>query len=148
MAIIKSKIDTTDKRFIANTESMRVLVEDLHEKIAFCSAGGSEKSRERHKARGKLLPRERIAQLVDDYNHFLEFSHLAAYDIYDNEIPSAGIITGIAKVHGQDVLIVANDATVDRKSTRLNSSHRCISYAVFCLKKKKQNIRSVSVVLR
>jgi len=112
MAIITSKINPAGEKFTENAESMRTLVEDLENKIALCSAGGSEKSRERHKARGKLLARDRINQLADSDEPFLEFSQMAAYDQYNNEIPSAGIVTGIAKVHCQDVLIVANDATV------------------------------------
>ena len=112
MPVIKTMIDDSTDEFKKNRDAMRFLVEDLSSKIKEVSAGGSPNSRKRHMARGKLLPRDRISKLVDDKSDFLEFSHLAAYEQYKNEIPSAGIITGMGKVHGQDVIIVANDATV------------------------------------
>ena len=67
---------------------------------------------EQHKERGKLLPRERIEELIDPDTPFLELSSLAAFELYDNQVPSAGIITGIGVIHGREVMIVANDATV------------------------------------
>jgi len=112
MAVIKTTLDDSSNEFKINSDAMRLLIEDLNSKITQVSAGGSPNSRKRHMARGKLLPRERVLKLVDNKTDFLEFSHLAAYDLYNNEIPSAGIITGIGKVHAQDVIIIANDATV------------------------------------
>jgi len=112
MAVIKSQIDSNAEIFRDNHLYMVRLVQELHSKIDLSSAGGSERAREKHTARGKLLPRQRITQLIDSKTEFLEFSHLAALGMYNNEVPSAGVITGIGKVHGQDVLIVANDATV------------------------------------
>jgi len=112
MPTIKSQIDTNTTQFHANVKNMRALVEDLKTELKSVFTGGSEKSREKHVARGKLLPRERIKLLIDKDTTFLEFSALAAHGIYDNQIPSAGIITGIGLIHGQETIIVANDATV------------------------------------
>ena len=112
MAVIKSQIDPSAENFQANHLYMLGLVQELHEKLEIAAAGGSARAREKHTARGKLLPRERIDQLIDNKSDFLEFSQLAAQGLYNNEVPSAGIITGIGKIHDQDVLVVANDATV------------------------------------
>ena len=88
------------------------LVDELRQRRAAVERGGPEKSRERHVARGKLLARERVDRLLDTGSPFLELAPLAAYDMYDGEAPSAGIITGIGLVHGRLVMVVANDATV------------------------------------
>lgn len=112
MAVINSKIDTSSSNFIDNSEHMISLLDDLNSKVATCTQGGSERAREKHVSRGKLLARDRIALLIDKGSEFLEFSPMAAYDCYDNGIPSAGIVTGIGQVHNQDVMLIANDATV------------------------------------
>jgi 3-methylcrotonyl-CoA carboxylase beta subunit len=91
---------------------MGELVADLRAKVGTISLGGGEPARERHVARGKLLPRERVRNLLDVGSPFLELSQLAAWDMYDNQVPSAGIITGIGRVSGRECMIVANDATV------------------------------------
>ena len=91
---------------------MRALVADLRGKLAQVARGGSEAARERHTSRGKLLPRERIDALLDPGAPFLELSPLAAHGMYDGDVPSAGIITGIGRVSGRECVIVANDATV------------------------------------
>ncbi len=91
---------------------MRALVDDLEKKIAKITRGGSEQARERHLSRGKLLPRERIDLLLDPDTPFLEFSQFAAFGMYGEDIPAAGIITGIGRVSGQECVIVCNDATV------------------------------------
>ncbi|MGX6509858.1 carboxyl transferase domain-containing protein [Rhodococcus sp. SJ-2] len=88
------------------------LVAGLRGKLAVASLGGSEKSRERHVARGKLLPRDRVDELLDTGSPFLELSPLAANGMYDDECPGAGVITGIGRVAGRECVIVANDATV------------------------------------
>ncbi|MCK0091615.1 methylcrotonoyl-CoA carboxylase [Rhodococcus sp. F64268] len=88
------------------------LVRELREKLAAAALGGSEKSRERHVARGKLLPRDRVDELLDTGSPFLELSPLAANGMYDDECPGAGVITGIGRVAGRECVIVANDATV------------------------------------
>lgn len=112
MSLIKSKVDTRSESYEKNRELMASLVADLHKKIDHISQGGGEKSRNKHLARGKLLPRDRIDHLIDPGSPFLEFSQLAADDVYEDNIPAAGIITGIGRVNGQECLIIANDATV------------------------------------
>ncbi|MGZ4555520.1 MAG: carboxyl transferase domain-containing protein, partial [Mycobacteriaceae bacterium] len=91
---------------------MAALVDDLRAQLATAALGGPEKSRERHVARGKLLPRERVDSLLDRGSPFLELSGLAAHGMYDDEAPGAGVITGIGRVSGRECVIVANDATV------------------------------------
>jgi len=98
--------------FEANEAAHRALSEELAERMARVARGGSEKSRERHVARGKLLPRERVDRLCDPGSPFLELAPLAAEDLYDNGAPGAGVIAGVARVHGREVMVVANDATV------------------------------------
>jgi len=110
--ILRSDIDTRSAEFAANTEAMRVLVADLRDKVASVARGGGETARQRHRARGKLLARERVAALIDPGSPFLELSQLAAYGLYGGEVPSAGIVTGIGRVSGRECVIVANDATV------------------------------------
>ena len=112
MPVFKTKIDLHSDDSQRNAERMRELVGDLKEKMKKISIGGSEEARGKHIERGKLLPRERVNLLLDSGSPFLEFSQLAAHDMYDNDVPSAGIITGIGRVSGKEVVIVANDATV------------------------------------
>lgn len=96
----------------ANRLEHKRLVEELGKKLARAALGGSEKSRERHIARGKLLPRDRVNELLDPGSPFLEIAALAADGIYDDECPGAGMIAGIGRVSGRECVIVANDATV------------------------------------
>lgn len=91
---------------------MRSLVDDLEQTVERIKQGGGEKYRQRHEERGKLLPRDRIERLLDDGTPFLEFSQLAALDVYEDDVPAAGIITGIGRVSGQECVVVCNDATV------------------------------------
>ncbi|MDP3494395.1 MAG: carboxyl transferase domain-containing protein, partial [Hyphomonadaceae bacterium] len=91
---------------------MQRLIAELEEKTAKAALGGPESSRTRHSARGKLLPRERVEQLVDPSSPFLELSPLAADGMYDGEAPASGVITGIGRVSGRECVIVANDATI------------------------------------
>ena len=112
MSTIESKIDSRSGDFRRNAELMGKLVADLREKVARIKSGGSSADRERHLGRGKLLPRDRIRVLLDVGSPFLELSQLAAWDLYDNEVPSAGVITGIGRINGQECMILANDATV------------------------------------
>ncbi|TWX69444.1 methylcrotonoyl-CoA carboxylase [Colwellia demingiae] len=112
MAKIISKINTRSQDFLDNAAHMQTQVNDLREKLGEIKLGGGERSRERHVGRGKLLPRDRVNALLDDGSAFLELSQLAAYQVYDDNVPSAGIITGIGRVAGQECVIVANDATV------------------------------------
>ncbi len=112
MPVIESKINTRSPEFAANAAAMQALVDDLHAHCERLAQGGGEAARQKHMARGKLLPRERVNQLLDPGTPFLEFSQLAAFDMYDNAAPAAGIITGIGRVKGQECVIVCNDATV------------------------------------
>ena len=112
MPVIKSGLSTRSEDFRANAEHMRGLVADLREKAGVIAKGGGEASRQRHVARGKLLPRDRIEALLDPGAGFLEVGQLAAFGMYDNDAPSAGIVTGIGRVRGHECMIVANDATV------------------------------------
>ena len=112
MTIIKSKINRNSADFLVNADAMQKQVEDLKSTLNTIHQGGGKKACERHRARGKLLPRERVEALLDAGSPFLEFSALAAYNVYDEAVPAAGIITGIGRVSGQECVIVANDATV------------------------------------
>ena len=112
MPVIESKLDPRDATFANNRDAMTALVADLKAKVAEVEQGGGEGPRAKHVARGKLLPRERVGSLVDAGSPFLEFSQLAAYGMYDDNIASAGIITGIGRVAGRECVIICNDATV------------------------------------
>ncbi len=112
MPTIQSQISPSSELFRANAGRMRTLVEDISQKAATIQRGGSDDARERHVARGKLLPRERLAQLLDTGSPFLEIGQFAAYGMYDDHIAAAGMIAGIGRVEGREVMIVVNDATV------------------------------------
>ncbi|MEW5879793.1 MAG: carboxyl transferase domain-containing protein [Pseudomonadota bacterium] len=112
MTVLDSKLNTRTPEFRASEEAMRGLVADLKDKIAKIAAGGGADARAKHLARGKLLPRERVTLLLDPGTPFLELSQLAAYGMYKDEAPSAGIITGVGRVSGRECVIVCNDATV------------------------------------
>jgi len=107
-SLISVNSETFKSNYQANIDAINVCKE-ISTKI---SKGGPEKSRERHVARGKMLPRDRISNLLDPGSPFLEIGATAAHDLYGNEAPCAGIITGIGRIHGQDVMVVCNDATV------------------------------------
>ncbi|MBR9866968.1 MAG: methylcrotonoyl-CoA carboxylase [Oceanospirillales bacterium] len=112
MATIKTKINPRADEFRANYDAMASVVTDLRDKAAQIHQGGGSKYQERHLSRGKLLPRERINALLDEGSPLLELSQLAAYKVYDDDVPAAGIITGIGRVSGVECMIIANDATV------------------------------------
>jgi len=112
MSQIKSRINPRDETFRANREDMLARLADLREKVAQAELGGGERARKRHTDRGKLLPRERIRALLDPGAPFLELSQLAALDVYEDDVPSAGVVTGIGRIQGRECVIVANDATV------------------------------------
>ena len=112
MPRITSKISSGSEEFTANAAHMCGLIDDLQARRDEAAQGGPEKARERHVARGKLLPRERVMRLIDPGSPFLELSQLAAYTMYDDAIHGAGLITGIARVAGRECMIVANDATI------------------------------------
>jgi 3-methylcrotonyl-CoA carboxylase beta subunit len=110
--LLQSNLRRGAGQFDANAAAMRALVVQLRERSAAAAQGGSDSARERHRARGKLLVRERIDLLLDPGAPFLELSALAAFDMYGGEVPGAGIVTGIGRVSGCQCVIVANDATV------------------------------------
>ena len=112
MTVIKSSINPRSDEFKANAEAMEATVADLRRVVAAVKQGGGPAMRERHLARGKLLPRERIRRLLDVGSPFLEFSQLAAWDMYSKDVMGAGIITGIGSIQGQECMIIANDGTV------------------------------------
>jgi acetyl-CoA carboxylase carboxyltransferase component len=112
MSIIQSKHSSSSPESIKNRDYNEKNVKDLRQKIAEKSQGGRPEMVKRHKERGKLLARERIEKLIDSDTPFLEFSTLAANGLYNDEVPSAGIVTGIGVVHDREVMVIANDATV------------------------------------
>jgi len=109
---LRSRVQPGTDAFRENVAAHEALLEDLRTELARVEAGGGDKARERHVARGKLLPRDRVDHLLDPGAPFLELSPLAAHGMYDGEAPGAGIITGVGRVAGREVVIVANDATV------------------------------------
>jgi 3-methylcrotonyl-CoA carboxylase beta subunit len=112
MSRIETRVNTRSEEFQANAAQMQGLVDDLQARIAEIRTGGGEEYQQRHRARGKLLARERIDALLDPGSPFLELSQLAAYGVYGETVAAAGIVTGIGRVAGQECMIVANDATV------------------------------------
>src|SRR5512134_2711213 len=112
MEIHSSSIDTSSPEYKQNSEHHKNLANELKERLARVREGGGEKYRKRQEAQGKLFVRERIERLLDPGSPFLELSALAAFDLYDNEGPGAGIVTGVGRVSSREVMIVANDATV------------------------------------
>jgi 3-methylcrotonyl-CoA carboxylase beta subunit len=112
MTVIQSQISTSSDLFRANAEKMRSLVADISEKAATVQRGGSDEARERHASRGKLLPRDRLTQLLDPGSPFLEIGQFAAFGMYDDNIAAAGMIAGIGRVEGKEIMVVVNDATV------------------------------------
>ncbi len=112
MALIKSQISTNSDEFKSNAAHHRKLVAELKERVEKNRLGGGTEARAKHQSRNKLLARDRIEALLDPGSHFLELSSLAAWDMYEGSAPGAGIVTGIGSVHGREVMVVANDATV------------------------------------
>ena len=112
MQVLQSKINPRSEDFRANAAHMKALVDDLRAKAAQVAQGGGEAARAKHTARGKLLPRERVDQLLDPGTPFLEIGQMAAFGLYDDEAPAAGMIAGVGRVEGVECMIVANDATV------------------------------------
>ena len=112
MAVLASNIDLASAEAAANRAAWSALVEELRGRRETAAAGGNEKTRERHVARGKMLPRARVFGLVDPGSAFLELSPLAAFGMYEGDIHGAGLITGIGRVEGREVMIIANDSTI------------------------------------
>jgi 3-methylcrotonyl-CoA carboxylase beta subunit/propionyl-CoA carboxylase len=112
MQTIQSRIRTDTPEYAANHQKMTALVAELRDRLARSREGGGARYLERHREQGKLPVRERIDLLLDEGSPFLELSPLAAWEMYDNEAPGAGLVTGVGRVSGREVLVVANDATV------------------------------------
>ncbi|WP_400993424.1 carboxyl transferase domain-containing protein [Agromyces sp. GXQ0307] len=112
MHTITSAIDAASDAARANADAHAALTDELRERLRIAALGGPEASRDRHVARGKLLPRDRVERLLDEGSPFLELAPLAAGDLYDDDTPAAGVIAGVGLVHGRPVMVVCNDATV------------------------------------
>src|SRR6266851_3592638 len=112
MERIESRINTSSPEYRQNFALMEAAVKKLREAVERVRQGGPEQSRRRHLERGKLLVRDRITKLLDPESAFMELSPLAAWGMYDDEAPGAGIVTGIGRLQGREVMVVANDATV------------------------------------
>jgi 3-methylcrotonyl-CoA carboxylase beta subunit len=112
MPTLKTALSTQSPLFKENYASMTSLVADLRKKVQHISEGGPQQARQRHQAHGKLLPRERITQLLDPGSPFLEIAQFAGYDLYEDAVPAGGVIAGIGRVMGRECMIIANDATV------------------------------------
>ncbi|MBX3633375.1 MAG: methylcrotonoyl-CoA carboxylase, partial [Simplicispira sp.] len=111
MTILDTQLNARSADFIANATAMRALVDDLRAHLDKVAQGGGEAARAKHVGRGKLLPRERVANLLDPGTPFLELAPLAALNMYHNDAPGAGLIAGIGRVSGVDCMVVCNDAT-------------------------------------
>ncbi|WP_349572728.1 carboxyl transferase domain-containing protein [Azotobacter salinestris] len=112
MAILHTQINTRSPEFAANGAAMREQVDQLHALLGRIREGGGAKAQERHTSRGKLLPRQRIDRLLDPGSPFLEIGQLAAFEVYDEDVPAAGVIAGIGRIEGVECMVIANDATV------------------------------------
>src|SRR4051794_12428784 len=112
MPAIESRLDLRDDTAATNRQTMTALVSDLRAKVATIEQGGGAAACAKHVARGKLLPRQRIASLIDPGSPFLELSQFAAFGMYGDNIAAAGILTGIGRVSGRECVIICNDATV------------------------------------
>lgn len=112
MSVIKTNIDVNGKTFQENVTNMQIQVDHWHQQLDDILQGGEEKAKQKHLQRGKLLPRDRITLLLDTDSPFLELSQFAAYQVYDDKLPAAGIITGIGRIANRECVIIANDATI------------------------------------
>ena len=112
MSVIQTQLNPRSAEFQAHAAQMQAAVSDLQQQIALAAAGGGQAARDRHTARGKLLPRERVQMLLDPGTPFLELAPLAAHAMYNGDAPCAGVVAGVGRVSGVDCMIVCNDATV------------------------------------
>jgi 3-methylcrotonyl-CoA carboxylase beta subunit len=112
MAVLESRVVTSSDEFRANSKSMTAVTDDLKERRFEAAQGGPRRARERHLGRGKLLPRDRVAALIDPGSPFLELSPMAAFGMYGEPIHAAGLITGLGRVKGRECMVVCNDATI------------------------------------
>jgi len=112
MSQLATNLSSQSPEFQGNRETMEKVVKDFKDKLQVIQQGGDENARAKHLARGKMLPRDRVKNLIDPGSPFLELSAFAAYGVYPDNVPAASIITGIGRICGQECMIVANDATV------------------------------------
>lgn len=112
MAVLNSKINVRDESYQANFAAMSEVVDDLQRKVEQIKLGGGEALQQRHQSRGKLLARDRVQRLLDPGSPFLEIGQFAAWEVYDDYVPAAGVVAGIGQVEGVQCMIIANDATV------------------------------------
>ena len=112
MPRLASDLDVHGAAFARNRDVNLALGAKLRERVAAAAVGGPAAARQRHASRGKLLPRQRVERLLDVGSPFLEIGQLAAFGLYDGEAPAAGLIAGVGRVSGREVMIIANDATV------------------------------------
>ena len=112
MTVLQTQLNPRSAEFAANAQAMQAVVDDLRAHLERVAQGGGEAARAKHTARGKLLPRDRVMNLLDPGTPFLEVAPLAALNMYNNDAPCAGVIAGIGRVNGVDCMIVCNDATV------------------------------------
>ncbi|MEK9647136.1 MAG: carboxyl transferase domain-containing protein, partial [Alphaproteobacteria bacterium] len=112
MPLLTTSANPASSAFRENDAAMRAAIDHLRRETGKAALGGSEAARQRHVGRGKLLVRDRIDALLDPGSPFLEFSPLAARGVYDDDVPAAGIVTGIGRIEGRECVVVANDATV------------------------------------
>jgi 3-methylcrotonyl-CoA carboxylase beta subunit len=112
MSVLKSALAVASPEYERNAKKMNQAVEELRAKVAQIRSGGGPNAQQRHTSRGKMLPRDRVEKLLDPGTPFLELSQFAAYEVYEETVPSAGIITGIGRIAGRECVVVANDATV------------------------------------
>jgi 3-methylcrotonyl-CoA carboxylase beta subunit len=110
--VLTSALSSGEPAFRANSEALEALVRDLRSELEIARRGGPERARDRHTSRGKLLPRDRVDQLLDPGTPFLELSPMAAHGLYGGEVPGAGLITGVGRICDRLCVVVANDATV------------------------------------
>ena len=124
--MIATRVDFNSEAFHANASYMRALADELKQRMSIAAQGGDESARRKHTERGKLLARERIDALLDPGAPFLELSPLAADGMYDGGAPAAGVITGIGRIHGTEVVVVANDATVKGSGSHDKTGRHCL----------------------
>jgi 3-methylcrotonyl-CoA carboxylase beta subunit len=141
MTTLKTQLNPRAADFQANAAAMQTVVADLHDKVEKIALGGPEAARQKHLARGKLLPRERVSGLLDPGTPFLEIGQFAAYGMYGGDVPAASVIAGIGRVEGVECMIVANDATVkggtyypsDREEAPAGAGNRAGKPPALCL---------------
>jgi acetyl-CoA carboxylase carboxyltransferase component len=117
MAVLRSSVQTSSEDFKRNAEHHRGLAAELEARLEQVRQGGGPETRAKHEKRGKLFVRDRVKKLLDPGTAFLEVAALAAWDLYEGAAPGAGIVTGIGVVHGREVMVIANDATVKGASS-------------------------------